>query len=834
MSLVSDTNYLIHRLRLSYLREIEDPYGPRIITLDQAYNSNPFVIAASLADAERWPELALPVSPGASEDEAERPSGFPGARLKYTQTIMGGRSGGLGMRVQGKRSSLSKRFRGTSSQLDIVKGDSTVPEDSISTSAPVVSSQPATSSPIEKPTGSSSLQQSLHVQVQEPTVVEDVPLQKVVQFLPKFKHSAEMERRRRARMAARRSPGPVQAIDFSSSDEESQLQDNSSSEGDFESNPPELGSIDDGDSFDLEYSTVPADNNSDSDMLSFSGDTNSVSTSSGHMSSSQVPGRRSRPVRLSPVSEGELSTDSRSCSQFSDSLARVSFEMVTSGPSSIPNDGRKTNNRVSASRGRSSQNLSISSISTATPDNYFVRKQVEPIKPMKSSLTAMLASADTTSNPFSELYAAISGRGGSTSVDVVVYFPHAAEPKGRPMGLNVRKDTTVEELIGFALWTYWKERWLPKIDEGLSGEDDPRWETKVSAVGWILRIAEEDGEVDDDFPPPDRLGKILKFNADAYAVMEANLVQVQQNQLIESKIQRHPSRMAKKAENLANPIQNSLAAASSSSTLLTSTFGSVPLSTSLSPGSGPPIFLRIRVGDMTDITETAHISTTIPATTGMYMQEALELVCRKRKLPNPNDYALLLGDKSILIPLDRTVASLQGKRELVLIKRSLLPQIGDILKLTGKTTDPNASIFSKRISDTPDMQYASLGDYTAGYKKYTIYRKTPMLLARQERTLAIDGVYIHIMPSSNKAKAVFDSIKTSSYHIKSIADCLQSAKTSSFFKLVLSRGPTNKRYDFEAESPKLAGEIVQTIKSLKASLDRSGTVAKSRRSRQVS
>ncbi len=44
---------------------------------------------------------------------------------------------------------------------------------------------------------------------------------------------------------------------------------------------------------------------------------------------------------------------------------------------------------------------------------------------------------------------------------------------------------------------------------------------------------------------------------------------------------------------------------------------------------------------------------------GMYMQEALELVCRRRKLTNPNEYALLLADKSIIIPLDRTVASLQ-------------------------------------------------------------------------------------------------------------------------------------------------------------------------------
>jgi hypothetical protein len=32
-----------------------------------------------------------------------------------------------------------------------------------------------------------------------------------------------------------------------------------------------------------------------------------------------------------------------------------------------------------------------------------------------------------------------------------------------------------------------------------SGEDDPKWAMRLSAAGWMLRIAEV-GEVDDDFP----------------------------------------------------------------------------------------------------------------------------------------------------------------------------------------------------------------------------------------------------------------------------------------------------------------------------------------------
>jgi hypothetical protein len=125
----------------------------------------------------------------------------------------------------------------------------------------------------------------------------------------------------------------------------------------------------------------------------------------------------------------------------------------------------------------------------------FSRQKVTPVRPQNSTLTAVLASSGHSTNPFAELYAAISGRAETASMNVRVFFPHAHQPPGRAMDLNVRKDATVEEVIGFALWSYWEEGWLPKLDEGQSGED----ETK-SAVAWIMRVAENDGEVDEDFP----------------------------------------------------------------------------------------------------------------------------------------------------------------------------------------------------------------------------------------------------------------------------------------------------------------------------------------------
>ena len=144
---------------------MEDPYGPRLISLSPSYSSNPYILASNLADVDRWPELAAPSSPAPSDDEGERggdarsrditpqkpsglanvrhrherngqegvkdgdggrgrPSGFPGVPgLKYTITVMGGnKTGGLGLRVSGsgskKASDIEKAARRASARFE--------------------------------------------------------------------------------------------------------------------------------------------------------------------------------------------------------------------------------------------------------------------------------------------------------------------------------------------------------------------------------------------------------------------------------------------------------------------------------------------------------------------------------------------------------------------------------------------------------------------------------------------------------------------------------------------------------------------------------------------
>ncbi|KAH9899127.1 uncharacterized protein BXZ73DRAFT_95139 [Epithele typhae] len=782
MSLISDTDYLIHSLRVQYLKHIDDPYGARIISLDQNYHSNPYIDASGLADIERWPELGMPSSPTPSDDESapavrRRHSGFPGANLKYTTTILGPtRTGAMGLRVNGKRQSMPRNPGRLSLSRENAGGKSSNEETLITTE--VIAATPT--SPMKPRSPRSPIKDSV-VQPQKQDAQDGsappVPAKgPVLMFIPKFRGAEEMAARRRQRMAARANgPGMVRApmvampinpefSSSSSSEPEAESEDEVAADEDEEEFDM-VADADDAvevDEFDPEFAASRAAVNSDS-----ASETGSI------LSGASVvpPSTSARASRLSPVREGgERPSVSP---EHDDGKLDAMFEMVTPAPSTAANIDTDPAPAPSATAN--------------TPAGMFERRPVPPARAGVSALTAMLAStsSSSSSNPFTELYSAISGRPETT--------------------LSVKKDATVEEVLGNALWTYWEESWLPQIDEGLSGEETPK----------------EDGEVDEDWPH-------LELQLEAYAVVEATPSQ--------SEIQRRISRVVvkKKSTGLltqAAPSTNLVPPADLlgiSSSAFGSMGSSVGLSSSLGPSSssGPPLFLR-------------HVSTTIQASGGMYMQEVLELVCQnqKRGFTDPKEYALVIETKEakVNIPLDRTVRSLQGRRDLILMKKNLLHEYGVEMRERKATNDPNASIFTTDVS-IQEQTLSSMLDLMQAYRKYTVYRKLPMMVTRSARVLTIDGGYIHvrIIPGATKAKHVFDSGKTSSYHLKSVVACQQSSKNAATFKLVVHSGAErNKRYEFEAENPKIANEIVSTIRALKAAMEKPGGGKASRRNTRI-
>lgn len=122
--------------------------------------------------------------------------------------------------------------------------------------------------------------------------------------------------------------------------------------------------------------------------------------------------------------------------------------------------------------------------------------------PPKTSKEGPTAAAHTASSPFSA-YASVPPPHNSSvaSLSIKIYYPFSSEPL-KPIGISIRKDVSVEEVIGWALFRYCEEGRKPEVDEahdkGPNKDVNPAiWRT---TAGWALRIVEDDGEVDEDFP----------------------------------------------------------------------------------------------------------------------------------------------------------------------------------------------------------------------------------------------------------------------------------------------------------------------------------------------
>ena len=221
------------------------------------------------------------------------------------------------------------------------------------------------------------------------------------------------------------------------------------------------------------------------------------------------------------------------------------------------------------------------------------------------------------------------------------------------------------------------------------------------------------------------------------------------------------------------------------------------------------IFLRVLMTPNDEV----RYKTTLQVPSDMYLADVLEMLCRKRQLASPDQWALIVPDRDIVVPLDRTVESLQGTHDLALVKRSTLGIKGVSGALTGRSTNPNASIFNKRQSESAQPKYSTMQDVASVYKSWTVTRKTPMFVGRHEqRSLTLDGDWIHIMPLDVRA---FQT-RAASFHISLVTSCDISSKGLHIFKLIVWRDVPRemKRYDFEAETPKEANEIVGEIKAL--------------------
>ncbi|KAK6501630.1 hypothetical protein TWF481_009465 [Arthrobotrys musiformis] len=380
---------------------------------------------------------------------------------------------------------------------------------------------------------------------------------------------------------------------------------------------------------------------------------------------------------------------------------------------------------------------------------------------------------------------------------------------------GMKVETVVADAVGYILYRYREEDRQP-----------PLTEEQYNVNKWSLHIMDEPGEPDEDFPPLDRTRAISAYQLEDLVLVEASKAQFEENERL------FPSPKVEKKAEVKKPGTPGGGGAAAPAAVTTAAPPSGPTSspipakatqTPTKPADAPVIINQsgIRQGAASHLRvhfntpDVRDQSVVIRITSDTYIGEVLGIVCKKKSV-DPARHILKLHGTQTVVPLDRTVKDLEGRGELELVIRGPFDPITDKNGSPGVVNHQTGSLFGKNAAKRHTLLSQSITAHdvlsSAGYQKFTVWRKMPMsFISRHERVLAIDGEYVHIMPSDQN-KTLFDSPKTTSIHVSSIIGCKQSRKAPLNFKIIAMKSREWKRYAFEAMSPSQAADIVEALK----------------------
>jgi hypothetical protein len=451
-------------------------------------------------------------------------------------------------------------------------------------------------------------------------------------------------------------------------------------------------------------------------------------------------------------------------------------------------------------------------------------RPISMVQPKSLLSAAIQAKRTKAAMPF-ESFASLSGQGDPNPLSLRIWAPFA-KSTSKPFEVLIRRSVheneandrqvTVADLIGLSLWRYSEE----KLDPAISPE-------KMNVNRWTLRLV-EDEEVDYDFPALERTKPVVAFTTvnnraqrsrgnaktfDEFALVEATEEQFQQNQALTPQFKQEaannpaeddfptPKNTFSQASVLApaqatqprlNPLLTTMTAFRQNSSLADSpAIGSA--TTPNSTRKGEQKFLRIHVLS-TDAVPGQMI--TMDVTTDTYMAEVIDTVCKKRQLDKANHVLKLSGTGTVVL-LDRTVRSIGGRSDLDLVRRRFATDG----PLTMSGSPSNSSPKMHLMVDRPEIRKIKKGQMlgahplaqeavkqdelgSANYRKYTVWRKQPMrFVAMNERVLAIDGEYLHIMPAQS-GKTMFEGQgKTTTVHFSNVVGCKVTRRHPTNFKV---------------------------------------------------
>lgn len=424
-----------------------------------------------------------------------------------------------------------------------------------------------------------------------------------------------------------------------------------------------------------------------------------------------------------------------------------------------------------------------------------------------------------------ESFASLSGKGEASPIMLRIYPFFGDKSRKPPIEVLIKRivhegqqggdrPAAVSDLIGLTLWMYSEEKREPPLP---ADKRNPNW--------WMLRMV-DDGEIDDDFPPLDRKKQLTSFTTannraararsnskvyDEFALVQASPAEFAENKKLtpqagddgaeDDESAATPAPAAQEDDitprNTPKPNTSALQPALRGVALnpiITTTFRPhAPLADSPAAPNATPNAIRgrkklLRIHIHSSDTAPGQM-VTLDVTTDMYLEEILDLACRKRQLDKGNHVLKLPGSGAVVL-LDREVSSIGNVADLELHRRrfaadgtftatgspgSSSPKTlffgGESATLSGsgrRSNNKKAGGGSAAPITHPLAQQTSNNDEEVDdrSKRYIVTRKGT--LRNSERILSIEGEYIHIIPSSG-GKALADlSGKTATVHFSNV------------------------------------------------------------------
>ena len=453
-------------------------------------------------------------------------------------------------------------------------------------------------------------------------------------------------------------------------------------------------------------------------------------------------------------------------------------------------------------------------------------RPISTIQPKSLLSAAIKARRTKAAMPF-ESFATLSGQGEPNPLHLRIWAPFAMSTT-KPYEVLIRRTVheneandrpvTVADLIGLSLWRYAEEKLEPAIPT-----------EKLNVNRWTLRLV-EDEEVDYDFPALERSKPVVSFTTannraarsrsnskpyDEFALVEATDEQFQQNQKITPQFKQEAVNISNTDDGFLpkdspmpsttpiggtqprqNPLLNTMSALRQNPNLADSPVVSSAGNHYSASRTGVQKLLRIHIHSA-DAAPGQMI--TLDVTTETYLADVLDIVCKKRQLDKANHVLKLTGSGTVVL-LDRTVESIGNRADLDLYRRRFATDGPLTMSGSPSSSSPKMPLMAER----PDVRKIRKGQMmgahplaqeavkqdelgSANYRKYTVWRKQPMrFVGMNERVLAIDGEYLHIMPAST-GKTMFEGQgKTTTVHFSNVVGCKVTRRHPTNFKVSMN------------------------------------------------